>query len=151
MLYSNQVIRQISIIDSYIEGFGGNPLSVDADVSAFVFEGNWLGYNAAQQEWRNIKSGRISGNVFAKQQTYIGHNNGNLSLGNNTFIDGSNTFFFNSLGAAVTSGVTALDIPGWLVDANGFVHLSGKLSRVISGDLFTLPVGARPRLNFKRL
>lgn len=42
-LYSNQVIRQISIIDSYIEGFGGNPLSFDADVSAFVFEGNWLG------------------------------------------------------------------------------------------------------------
>jgi len=146
-LYSNQTIRQLSITDSYIEGFEGNPLDFQADVTAFTFEGNWLGYNTGTQTWTNIKSGRISGNVFAQQNFAVGGGNRDVIEGNNAFIDGSNTFSFRVWGASMASGATAIDLPGYKRTPEGVTYLSGRLQRSANGNLFTLPDGYRPKVD----
>jgi hypothetical protein len=148
--YTNAVVNQLSITGSYIEGFDQNPVYFDAAVYAFTFDGNWLGYNNGRQEWSNIKSGRISGNIFAKQAFFVGAGNVDAFAGNNAFIDQTSIdqnereFHFRVTSAAIASGATSLDLPGYKRDTSGEVKLSGRISRTNSGDLFTLPVGYRP-------
>lgn len=150
--YTNAVVNQLSITNSYIEGFEVDPIYFDAAVNAFTFEGNWLGYNNGRQEWANIKSGRISGNVFAKQAFFVGVGNADVFEGNNVFIDQSTItpaeqrFSFRVTSATLASGATALDTPGYKRFPTGEVMLSGRLSRTASGDLFTLPDGYRPKV-----
>lgn len=151
--YTNFAINQISITDSYIEGYEQIPVYFDAAVSAFVFEGNWLGYNNGRQDWMNIKSGRISGNVFASQPFSVGAGNGDVFEGNNSYINqgaitpaSEQTFYFRIINATMASGATALDFPGYKRTPDGVTFLSGRLSRTANGDLFTLPVGYRPRV-----
>ncbi|WP_415279319.1 hypothetical protein [Brucella sp. BZ] len=150
--YTNAVVNQLSITNSYIEGFEVDPIYFDAAVNAFTFEGNWLGYNNGRQEWANIKSGRISGNVFAKQAFFVGAGNGDVFEGNNVFIDqttitpAEQKFSFRVIAATMASGATALDTPGYKRTPTGEVQLSGRLSRAASGDLFTLPDGYRPKV-----
>lgn len=147
--YTSKRINQLSITGSYIEGFTQSPIitETNADIYALVFEGNWLGYNVGVQEWRYIKSGRISGNIFAQQQTYIGVGNGDVFVGNNVFTDGSNIFTFRVVGATMEAGATALDLPGYKRTPDGVTFLSGRLSRSSNGNLFTLPSGYRPKVD----
>lgn len=152
-IYTNQVINQLSITESYVEEFEQNPIYFDAAVNAFTFEGNWLGYNNGRQDWTNIKSGRISGNVFAKQAFFVGGGNGDVFEGNNAYIDqgtiaaGEQRFYFRVVSATMASGATALDLPGYKRTPEGITFLSGRLSRTASGDLFTLPDGYRPKVS----
>jgi hypothetical protein len=145
--YTSQPVRQLSITGSYIEGFDLNPLSFDGAVTAFVFEGNWLGYNAGTQQWKNVKSGRISGNVFAQQTTTIGTGNGDVFQGNNAYIDGANVFSFRVVGATMETGATAVDLPGYKRTPDGVTYLSGRLTRTGNGNLFILPDGYRPKVD----
>lgn len=150
--YTNAALNQLSITGSYIEGFDQNPVYFDAAVNAFTFEGNWLGYNNGRQEWANIKFGRISGNVFAKQAFFVGVGNADVFEGNNVFIDqttidpAEQKFAFRVISATMASGATALDTPGYKRSPTGEVKLSGRISRAASGDLLTLPDGYRPKV-----
>lgn len=39
---------------------------------------------------------------------------------------------------------TDVDSAGWFVDDSGVVHLQGQVQRTTDGNVFQLPVGARP-------
>ncbi|MFD2678174.1 hypothetical protein [Camelimonas lactis] len=138
-------IDNMSITGSYIEGYNVCPVYFGGACSALHFEGNWLGYNDASQEWVNIKSGSIKNNVFASQATVSpALSNENVSCANNAFILGANRFYFPRTVASMASGATAIDSPGWFLDDVGVVHLQGAVSRTSDGNVFQLPVGARP-------
>ncbi|MFD2679021.1 right-handed parallel beta-helix repeat-containing protein [Camelimonas lactis] len=141
-----EAIDNLTITGCYIEGYDVNPVFFGGACAALLFEGNWLGYNDGAQEWVNIKGGSIRNNVFASQVTVtpVNTNNENVSCSNNAFIYGANRFFFPRSIPTMASGATDVGGAGWFLDDSGVVHLQGAVSRTSDGNVFQLPVGARP-------
>jgi hypothetical protein len=133
---------------NYIEGMTSVPVFFGAAMAGLVCSGNWIGYNAGAQQWHNITSGELNGNIFANQAQAIGATASGLTVGNNAFVGSSNVIVSPYVVPALLNGFANVGSPwdtaGYRKDAHGVVRLKGMIHAGADNVAFTLPVGFRP-------
>jgi hypothetical protein len=133
---------------NYIEAMTGLPVFFGASMTGLLFAGNWLGYNSGTQQWLNVASGELNGNIFANQVQSIAASASGLTIGNNVFASGSNIIYSPYVAPTLLNSFTntggAWETAGYRKDADGTVRLKGMIQAAADNVAFTLPVDFRP-------
>lgn len=135
----------VAIDGCYIEAQSGQPIVFGNIVSAFSFQGNWLGENHALQQWTFIKSGVSNFNIFWNQPqlVYPGFSQGD----SNSFVGTSNVTINVASSGSLLNGFTNYGngyTPFGYTISGGRCHLQGMIMATTDSIAYIFPTGLRP-------
>lgn len=140
----------VNITGCYLEGKNGAPIVFGAAMSGLRVTNNWIGFNTGSQQWGNINSGILEGNIFWDQAQTVLSSVKDFDIGHNAYAGTSNQIFtpwqtptFTN-GFSNTGGTWAGNVAGFRKDRNGVVHLRGMVQSTSDASAFSLPAGYRP-------